>query len=166
MNKKMQGKRILLYITVVITIVVCFLFLFGYFTNTNDLSLKKFAEQLVQYPLPYDWAILENQNLLGKLNGNGNGMDFAVVVLLQTNKETTINDLRNYYSSFNFKPAKGKSHIVELIVEPVKQSVFTNRYIEHYPLSFHSSMNYEEHLYYAVILYDGGYFAGLDLRGN
>jgi hypothetical protein len=36
---------------------------------------------------------------------------------------------------------------------------------EHTPISFKSKMNYEEYNYYVVIIYDGGYISGLDLRG-
>ena len=116
--------------------------------------------------MPDNCLVLEHYALLGKLNGNGNGLDFAAVVLLQTNLETTKSDLIEYYSSYDFVPAKGTVHSVELIVEPVNDSDFTSGYIEHRPLTFQSAINHTEYRYYAVIIYDGGYFAGFDLRSN
>ena len=153
-------------IIVLVFIIFILLLLIGCIPNTNDGYLGRFADQLTNYPVPDNCSVLEHFELLGKLNGNGNGMDFAAVVLLQAGLETTKNDLIEYYSSVDFVPARGKTHTVELVVEPVEQPGFTNGYIEHQEITFQSIMNYEEHRYYAVIIYDGGYSAGFDLRGN
>ena len=83
----------------------------------------------------------------------------------------------NYYSSFYLIPAKRDSdfgeriagndyaHSVDLSVEEVEKAG-PNRYFSNLSLTFDIVMNHEKHCYYAVIIYDGGYVAGLDLRGN
>jgi hypothetical protein len=151
--------------------------LHGFIPNTNDIYVNRFAKQLFQLSEPESGLIIEHHKLIGKLNGNGNGMDFAAIILLQTNLNTTKDDLIKYYSSFDFAPAKKDSdfgeriagndhrHSVDLIVEEV-ESAGLKRYFSNISLTFESTMNHEKYRYYAVIIYDGGYVAFLDLRGN
>jgi len=153
-------------ITIAAISIVCGLSLFGYLPNSNDVCLEIFASQLTACPVPTDCLVLEHHKLLGKLNGNGNGIDFASVLLLQTRLDMTADELLEYYSSFNFRPAKHSMYKVDIIVEAVEEESFRNEYIEHISLSFESKMNHDEYNYYAVRIFDGPYNTGLDLRGN
>jgi len=157
------GGKIFLSIAIIV-VVIGGVSLLGYIPNKNDLYATKFAEQLIQCPTPEGTVVLERHKLIGKLNGNGNGMDFAAIILLQTQIKVTTDDLIKYYSSFDFSPAKGKSHIVTLAVEQASQSDFN--YFENRAIKFNSVMNQDTYHYYAIIIYDSGYAAGLDLRGN
>ena len=162
-------RPVFICIALVAVILGC-LSLFGCIPNINDMYAKKFADQLIQTPAPDDCLVLEHHMALGKLVGNGNNMDFAAVVLLQTGFEITIEDVIEHYSAFDFVPAKGKNRFgqrtVMLDVEQVEQAYFDNEIFVRRELRFENIINSEEYRYYAVIIYDGGYEAGFDLQGN
>ena len=88
---KTNGKILLLIVCA--AIVIGFFSLLGLLPNMNDMYAKRFSDQLLQCSAPEGSLLLEHYKLIGKLNGNGNGMDFAAVILLQTNMETTKGDL-------------------------------------------------------------------------
>jgi len=166
----MKNKKIFKSILIVIGIMITFVLTLIVFLNANmlynDLILNSFSKQLYECKIPEETIIIEKHKLCGKLYGNGNGTDFAAIILLQTNFETTKKQVEEYYSSLNFNPAKGKKHTVEIIVESVEQPDFINGYIVNIPLKFQTILKNKDYQYYAVVIFDGGYSAGFDLRSN
>lgn len=131
----------------------------------NNMKLDSFAKQLNSCPLPVGTELLDTRAVCGKLNGNGNGMDFFACILVKS--DLTSEELVKYYSSRGFKAAKKDNHTVDLAVVPMESAQLKSEYLEHEEINFDQIdglMNFSG--YYSVIIYDGGYSGGLDLRGN
>ena len=53
----------------------------------NNLILNKYVKELKQYDTGSDYEIIEQISACGKLYGNGNGMEYMVMLLIKSNKE-------------------------------------------------------------------------------
>lgn len=102
-----------------------------------------------------DVEILESQSVCGKLNGNGNGMEFFAAVLVtasQEELEMRISDLAEKYE------------VVEYV--PQTEAKIDMKYLEHKSLSYDHE-NYTDGEYYTVYIYDSGLNSfPLDVRGH
>ncbi len=159
-------KKILLVVAY-IPIVLAFIYISLYFITpiANNVTLNTFAGQIRGDNLPDKAMILAKEARCGKLNGNGNGMDFFVCALLKS--DLSINELKHYYQTIPFKPARrGREHSVEVDVVPAKYELETE-YYEREAIYFDELKNMKDYSgYYILILYDGGYPADFDIRGH
>ena len=136
----------------------------------NDISLHSFAKQLNEHPLPPITKILEKKEACGKLNGNGNGMDFFACILIQSDLSKA--DLKQYYKDSSFNTAKPvrknvDQHTVNVNIVQPTGSILQTDYVEHQVITFNSLKEVTDFSkYYVVMLYDGGYSADFDLRGH
>lgn len=132
----------------------------------NDITLKSFAKQLNKYPLPEKTEFIENEVVCGKLNGNGNGMDFFASILVKS--DLSLDELKQYYKNTMFKGAKtNKKQGVTANILPAKGYKLECEYLEHRDVYFSALKDMSDYSkYYIIMLYDGGYSPGFDLRGN
>lgn len=151
-----------------IPIIILFLIIAPFVISpiVNDITLKNFARQLNKYPLPQKTEVIERERVCGKLNGNGNGMDFFSCILIKSS--LSLEKLKQYYKDTSFKPAKILSkNVVYIDVIHAKGYKLGSDYVENQDVYFDSLINEKDYSrYYIVIIYDGGYSAGFDLRGN
>ena len=148
---------------------------FFIFPIANNITLNSFSKQLYQIELP-NTKVLEKHSICGKLNGNGNGMDFLACVLVET--DLTYEELKAEFESKNFKHAKlgatlqyggfkdGK-YPVDVDVVKVDNGKLNTDYLMHGEIKFGNPKNWDDYSkYYALVIYDGGYSALFDIRGH
>jgi hypothetical protein len=164
---KKRTKVVLISIPIIIIMAIVSPFIIA--PLLNDFALHNFSKQLYNYPLPLHTKILEKHDACGKLNGNGNGMDFMATMLVKS--DLTSNELNDYYSKATFNYAKNEStmskdKIAFEIVKPTSPNLESD-YLEHQGIFFDRLKNINSYSnYYIVILYDGGYSADFDIRGH
>lgn len=147
---------------VVITCVIigAFVVMFNY----NNVILVKFSLQLFEMDLPEDVSVIEKVKLRGKLNGNGNGMDFFACILVKT--ERSLEELDNYLNEQEFIPAKNHE-IVDTEVVKLKSNRLETKYVEHGEVIFDNIKNEVDFdNYFVLLIYDGGYSADFDILGH
>lgn len=146
-------------------VIICFIIgLFVLMFNYNSFVLIKFSSQLFEMDLPEDIYVIEKCKLRGKLNGNGNGMDFFACILVKT--ERSQKELHNYLENQEFTPAK-KHEMVETEVIKLQSNRLETKYVEHGEIVFESiksEADFDD--YYVLIIYDGGYSADFDISGH
>jgi hypothetical protein len=132
----------------------------------NNMELVRFEKQLTSYPLPRSTIFIESKSTLGKLNGNGNGIDFFSSLLVYS--KLPIEELKKHYEIAKFENAKKSGEYpVEIDLIPVTSVNIDSKYLEHDDLRFESLLGLDTYSeYYFVIIYDGGYDAFFDIRGN
>ncbi len=116
----------------------------------NNIRLANFSRQIYTHSLPMQTKILEKQSICGKLNGNGDGMDFLATILIKS--DLSLEDLQKYYSFATVIKQDGVT---------LKDDCVENRELKYSALN--NINNYEG--YYVVYIYDGGYPALFDIRG-
>ena len=141
----------------------------------NNITLNSFSKQLYQIELP-NTKVLEKHSICGKLNGNGNGMDFLVCVLVET--DLTFEELKAEFANKKFKHAKlgaamqygelkDESYSVDIDVVKADDKKLHTDYLEHGEIRFGNPENWDDYSkYYALVIYDGGYSATFDIRGH
>lgn len=165
--KKKKTKVAIISIPIILILIVISPFVIA--PLMNNLALLNFSKQLYNYPLPLHTKILEKHDACGKLNGNGNGMDFVATMLVKS--DLTSNELNDYYFKATFNYAKNensisKDKIALEIVTPTSPNL-ESEYLEHQEIYFDKLKNINSYSnYYIVILYDGGYSADFDIRGH
>src|SRR5690606_568193 len=139
--------------------------LFVVFPILNNISLSKFEKQFERYPLPEETSLIEVKSVVGKLNGNGNSIDFFVGLLIQS--ELSKDELTHYYEHAQYAGAKVEKRNVLIEVLTVEDRVLHSKYLEHRQMKFNKLETINDLTgYYFVTIYDGGYQAIFDLRGN
>lgn len=68
-------------------------------TAVNDSTAASVAKQLKQYALPQDTMYVESISKVGKLSGNGNGMQYYGAMLITS--ELSLEQLKEYYSQYD-----------------------------------------------------------------
>ncbi|WP_251667173.1 hypothetical protein [Paenibacillus camelliae] len=156
-------KIVLLIIVLLIPLSIASLFVV--FPILNNISLSKFEKQFERYPLPEETSLIEVKSVVGKLNGNGNSIDFFVGLLIQS--ELSKDELTHYYEHAQYAGAKVEKRNVLIEVLTVEDRVLHSKYLEHRQLKFNKLENINDFSnYYFVTIYDGGYPALFDIRGN
>jgi len=160
-------KIILIVIPVVIFIIIASFFVIDFLSN--DFALSNFSKQLYSYSLPKNTKIIEKQDICGKLNGNGNGMDFLATMLIKS--DLSLKELNDYYSKVNFRSAKSNnnnsSHKPEISIVKPTSSKLESEYLSHGEIEYNNLKNVDSYSkFYIIMLYDGGYSADLDIRGH
>ncbi|MEK4251806.1 hypothetical protein [Paenibacillus sp. FSL W7-1287] len=152
-------KIVLLIIVLLIPLSIASLFVV--FPILNNISLSKFE----RYPLPEETSLIEVKSVVGKLNGNGNSIDFFVGLLIQS--ELSKDELTLYYEHAQYAGAKVEKRNVLIEVLTVEDRVLHSKYLEHRQMKFNKLETINDLTgYYFVTIYDGGYQAIFDLRGN
>jgi hypothetical protein len=169
--KKTNKRLLILAPIMLIPIIVIFLLVLPYIVSPiiNDISLNSFSGQINKYALPQNTEIIEKKQVCGKLNGNGNGMDFFACILIKS--DLPLDDIKQYYKAIAFKPAKSieanSEHIVDIDVVQSKGYRLQTEYVERDEVDFASLKNVTDFSkYFLVMIYDGGYSANFDLRGH
>ncbi len=121
----------------------------------NDNRAEDVAEILVNTPLPEETVLVESISKAGKLNGNGNGMQYFGSILITS--ELSLDELDDFYSSY-------RENEWEYIVEIQEHEGLKE--IEHGDLSF-SSIDYSGN-YYSISSWGtgDGFFEYFDIRGH
>ncbi len=132
----------------------------------NNITLSSFSKQIYECPLPKNTLLIEAEAVCGKLNGNGNGMDFFACILIKSNM--SIEQIKQYYKDKKFKPAKkDKEHVVDIEATSVNGEQLSTDYVLHEDVRFSKLKNIRDYSgYYVVMIYDGGYSADFDIRGH
>lgn len=149
-----------------LVIIVLFVSLFLIIPLVNNVNLSKFEKQFSKHQLPPETTIVEKESILGKLNGNGNGLDFLAAILVDSS--LSVDELTSYYTKETFKNAKrsGEYPVITEVL-PVTGAAVDSVHLEHGSLTFDALKDIADYSgYYFIILYDGGYGASFDLRGH
>jgi len=159
-------KRILLIIAYT-PIVLAFLYFSLYFVTplVNNGTLSIFASQINSNHLPENTVVIEKEARCGKLNGNGNGMDFFACALIKT--DLSLEELKHFYEGVSFRTARwDKEHSAEVAVIPAEYELKTE-YYERDTIYFEHLKDVTDYTdYYVLILYDWGYPADFDIGGH
>ncbi len=118
----------------------------------NDLYAWRLERETARIPLPPDTELVEKFSRAGKLNGNGNGMQFLGGILLKSSM--TLEELQDYYRTYED----------DYIVETQKTGELTM--VEHGDCFLNTKVSGDD--YYVVYLWGQGISpcSELDLRGH
>lgn len=119
----------------------------------NDYNAYRIKEELFFVPLPLDTEMIDSISKAGKLNGNGNGMQYFGAILIKS--DLSIEELDYYYKNQN-----NRYHIERQLENVISV-------IEHEKVFFHEEMDYQND-YYIVYCWGEGieFFELFDLRGH
>lgn len=129
----------------------------------NDSVLNSFAQQLYNCSLPDATVIVEKHKICGKLIGNGDGMDFLACILIKSDK--TADELEAYFGTLKFKGAKSSSKTAEIETVAVTENKLQTKYLVNDEILFNEKLVFDKQKYYAVVIYDGGFWNFFDGRG-
>lgn len=140
----------------VLKIVFCIIFaalILPWFLNPaiNNIKLYRLSRELSNHSISLKTQIIEKQSICGKLNGNGNGMDFLVTILVKS--DLSLEELQKYYSFATVIKQEGMS--------------LNTEYLEHGEIEYSKLKDitsFED--YFVVLIFDGGYPALFDIRGR
>ena len=161
-----------------ITILCLFLaFISPFFISpiVNDITLHSFSKQLFQIELP-DTKIIQKYSRCGKWVGNGNGMDYLACVIVETDLtyeelETQLKNKSFEYAKFGatlqYGGYKDGTYPISIDIAKVDSNEFEHSYLGYSPLILETPHNNDDYSkYYALLIVDGGYSAGFDIRGH
>lgn len=130
----------------------------------NEICLSMFSRQ-ISHTLPDQTQIIELESVCGKLNGSGNSMDFCVAALVSSS--LSLQELTDYYSDIRYNSAKSSKYEHQPDIEiQLAERDFQSDFLIHRQIDF-SKIDELTTLegYYIILIYDGGYTSGFDLRG-
>lgn len=130
----------------------------------NDSVLYSFSQQLYNCSLPEETVLVEKHKICGKLNGNGDGMDFLACILIKSDK--TINQLQKHFETLEFKGAKSSSKMAEIQILTITEPKLMTEYLENGEITFSNYNNSSDKKYYAIVIHDGSYWNFFDGRGS
>ena len=147
MMRKGKNIFIIIVISIIIFLILC--------PIVNNITVSNLIKDIEMIPLPKKTYIVEKLSQAGKLNGNGNGMQYFGAVLL--NSELSLEELEQYYKPFRETPWE---YVVEI------QNSQEIKAIEHGHALFESDV-FKDH-YYIVYSWGKGIspFQYFDLRGH
>ena len=121
----------------------------------NNHTAYKVEKTLCEIPLPEETELIESLSQVGKLTGNGNGMQYFGAILIRS--DLSLEELDDYYSDY-------RSNEWECLVE-----THEGQYIE---VIDHGTLQFPEEIkdngYYIVYSWGSSShpFGDLDIRGN
>ena len=132
----------------------------------NNFQLSRFSRQLWNLEFPQGVVVLEEDRENGKLNGNGNSMDYLACVLVKSEK--TQDELEEFLESKKFYCARDdEEECRDIEVVKVESDILQSKYLKHGTITFEFLSDETEFQdYYALIIYDGGYDSSFDIRGH
>lgn len=120
----------------------------------NNYKLYKQEKALTAIPLPAETQLIEKQSTCGKLNGNGNGINYLATILIKSN--LTLKELKEYYYNY------------EVVTQSTPQ--LNSEYLEHDTIVYRKLRKVNDfNGYYVVCSYQSAEFGSiweLDLRGH
>lgn len=121
----------------------------------NNQYAHSLEEKLCEIPLPKNTEFIESISKAGKLNGNGNGMQYFGAILIKS--EFSLQELEIYYSNY-------RSNQWDCLVEV--QNDNSIKEIEHELVCFNASVS--DTGYYIVYSWgsNNSIFDKLDIRGH
>lgn len=141
------------FVIAALAVVVIILWMnFGMFFNIhtikNDIKLRNLEKELLSVQIPQNTEIVETKSVLGKLNGNGNGMDYLATALIRS--DLSEQDLILWYEN-------------KCDIQRQNTARLENKYLQHRVIEY-DSLKYESVFdnYYVIYLYtssdsDGAY---------
>ncbi|MDE6733581.1 MAG: hypothetical protein K2J77_12010 [Oscillospiraceae bacterium] len=117
----------------------------------NDNVAKKTAKELSDLQLPQNTEHIETVSKAGKLDGNGNGMQYFGAILIKS--ELPLNELEDYYLS-------------KIQCEVRKQTTSEIAIIQHRDLAFKTEINGDNFYIVYSWVTNSGLFHELDIRGR
>ncbi len=79
----------------------------------NNLKLNQLEKQLLKLPLPGDSRFIEKQSVCGKLQGNGNGMNYLVTMVIESGLSQE--ELQEHYRGYEVSKQDGPELISEYL---------------------------------------------------
>ena len=137
---------------------ILFLLIIGFIIAipvTNNYCAYQVEKELKETTLPSQTELIESVSVTGKLNGNGNGMQYFGAILIRS--ELSLQELEAYYSGY-------RSNDWEYVVEEQKEQRILAA--EHVELCFDSQIDDDN--YYIVYSWGDGitFFKEMDIRGH
>lgn len=124
----------------------------------NNCILRRMERKLKAVPLPERTSQIQTKSIIGKLNGNGNGVNYLATLVVES--EQSLAELQLYYSSYNN----------EITVAGQNSDKFENSLLEHGELSYSKLENAVDFSdYYTVYVYDSAVAGSIlerDFRGH
>ena len=141
-----------------IIIAVFIIIILGFFILCpviNNCTAKDVIKDILLIPLPKKTNVIEEFSQAGKLEGNGNGMQYFGAILIQS--DLSLEEINEYYSNYR------KTQWDYIIEEQETQNIDA---IEHGSCSFKTDVSNKG--YYIVYSWGNGIspFKYFDLRGN
>ena len=159
---RMKILKVFKYIIVVFILLVISPFILS--PIINNLWLNQMAKEFKAYSLPEQTNFIEQESVCGKLNGNGNGMNFFSCILVKS--DLSLAEIQEYYKGKSFK-SFNKNYQVEVEVIPANGYKLQTQYLEHRDVYFDKLKNLNAYTgYYVILIFDGGYWGGLDIRAS
>lgn len=127
--------------------------------NWNQILLDQMTARLVDTVSDYDEIeLLDTRSVYGKLNGNGNGIQFFGAVLVRASSDSALQDVVEELSD-GFE-------VVDLV--PQKLSKIESKYLEHAHLEFQHPALEEDGDCYRISFFcsEHEYSVPLDIRGH
>lgn len=121
----------------------------------NNHTAYKVEKTLCEIPLPEETELIESLSQVGKLTGNGNGMQYFEAILIRS--DLSLEELDDYYSDY-------RSNEWECLVETQEGQYI--EVIDHGTLQFTEEI--KDNSYYIVYSWGSSShpFGDLDIRGN
>ena len=127
---------------------------FAFIPLGNNYQLHKQEKTLAAIALPAKTQLVEKQSVCGKLNGNGNGINYLATILIKS--DLSLNELKEYYSNY------------EVVAQSTPQ--LKSEYLEHDTILYTKLKKLNDFSgYYVVCSYQSAKFGSiweLDLRGH
>lgn len=146
-------KKSLIFVAIILIILLLFILSIPLVNNLCAIKVKNELENL---PLPDNTEFIESVWQAGKLNGNGNGMQYLGLLLLKS--ELSYDEINEFYKSYRKNAWQYKIKAQETQKADI---------IEHGELVFSHKLDSSQK-YYIVYSWGEGIkpFCWLDLRGN
>ncbi len=142
----------------IVIIVLIILFILSLFVNHNFLINQKLTrnfENIIKTQSEIE--IIQSKSVYGKLNGNGNGINYFGTVLVKSDSEEKLKELLPLLDE--------KYEIVGYVVQ--SGTVVNNKLIEHVNLEYDESLSKGE-TYYSIYYFNASnkYSYPFDIRGH
>ena len=143
-TQKNTAKAVIISVFAVFAVVLVICGLIFTFLNWNGFILKGFEADFDKAVQAEGFEILETKSVCGKLNGNGNGMNYFSAALIKA-EEKDVEALAQALEA-EFEVAKYYKQ------EDGKIATVSN---EHFPLEYETALN-ENETYYTVYVFESG----------
>lgn len=122
--------------------------------TANNIRLYFIENNLVNIKMPVNTEIMEKQSICGKLNGNGNGMNYLATILIKS--DLSLEALQNHFLNYNVVKQENK--------------IFTDPILEHGTIEYNKVNNETDFAkYYVIYSYSAAGFGTIweyDIRAH
>ncbi|MBL1228791.1 hypothetical protein IW492_06035 [Enterococcus sp. BWB1-3] len=124
----------------------------------NNIVVWRMESELKNIPVPKGTKQIQHKSIVGKLNGNGNGVDYLATLVVESRQ--SLNELQAYY----------KSHNQEVDIMNQKSDRFNGNPLERGELLYQKLRDKAEFSnYYTIYFYRSAKFGSIlesDIRGH